>query len=257
VYDAIFRGEWEAYDPYEASGRVAAVTDMYDGLGACSMFRMFQGWLAMSRCGPGQGTLLVNPLLKESTAYSLLRPFFRPVKAADEVAREEFLHAGNWVFTAGQDMTSDLQGATPGHGQEFPEGMHPHLELEKTMIHMPEVKPGDFVVWHCDTIHAVDKTHNGTADSSVLYIPVCPTTEESARYVARQRAAFLEGTPAPDFPGGKGESEHVGRPTEEYVFKYSDPAGIQSLGLEKLVALQDDTPGAQVAIQRANAILGF
>ena len=286
VYDAIFRGEWEAYDPYDASGRVAAVTDMYDGLGACSMFRMFQGWLAMSRSAPGQGTLLVNPLLRESTAYALLRPFFRPVQAADQVAREDFLDARNWVFTAGQDMTSDLQGATPGHGQEFPEGMHPHLELEKTMIHMPEVKPGDFVVWHCDSkqltwrtnhtvsvgvthdepkklilrtiaIHAVDKRHDGTGDSSVLYIPVCPTTEESARYVARQRAAFLAGTPAPDFPGGKGESEHVGRPTEGYVFKYSDPAGVQSIGLEKLVALRDDTPGAKTAIQRANSILGF
>ncbi len=106
-------------------------------------------------------------------------------------------------------------------------------------------------------IHAVDKRHDGTGDSSVLYIPVCPTTEQSARYVARQRAAFLEGTPAPDFPGGKGESEHVGRPTEGYVVKYSDPAGVRSIGLEKLVALQDDTPGAKTAIQRANAILGF
>ncbi len=235
VYDAIFRGDWESYDPYDASGR----SRCRDGhvrwprsLQQCSACSR-AGW-PWSRCGQGQGTLLVNPLLRESTAYSLLRPFFRPLKSAQEAAGESFLEPENWVFTAGQHMTSDLQGATPGHGQEFPEGMHPHLELERTMIHMPEVKPGDFVVWHCDSkhplsagpsvggaqlnlsvgkfhqspqltmmpaIHAVDKTHNGTGDSSVLYIPVCPTTEESAKYVARQRAAFLEGTPAPDFPG--------------------------------------------------------
>ena len=153
VYNDVFEGEWEKYDPFEASGRVGAVTDRYNGLGACSMFRMFQGWLAISRSGPEQGTLLVNPLLKESTSYALLRPFFRPVKELVELqgSKEEFLDEKNWKFTAGEEMTSDLQGATPGHGQEFPEGMHPHLELEKTMIHMPKVRPGDFVFWHCDS----------------------------------------------------------------------------------------------------------
>jgi Protein of unknown function (DUF1479) len=153
VYDCVFRGEWESYDPFDASGRVRAVTDLYDGLGSCSMFRMFQGWLAMSRTGPGQGTLLVNPLARESTVYSLLRPFFRPLKTAEELGDNKagFLDAKNWKFTAGENMTSELQGAMPGVGQEFPEGMHPHLELERTMVHVPEVRPGDFVVWHCDS----------------------------------------------------------------------------------------------------------
>jgi hypothetical protein len=114
---------------------------------------MFQGWLAISRSAPEQGTLLVNPLLKESTAYALLRPFFRPVKDLKDIqgGKDEFLDESNWEFTAGEQMNSDIQGATPGHGQEFPEGMHPHLELDRTMVHMPEVRPGDFVVWHCDS----------------------------------------------------------------------------------------------------------
>ncbi|KAK3317750.1 hypothetical protein B0T19DRAFT_493548 [Cercophora scortea] len=259
VYDAVFRGSWESYDPFDACGRERAATNRYDGLGACSMFRMFQGWLAMSRTGPGQGTLLVNPLVKETMAYTLLRPFFRPLRVLGELGgdKERFLEAGNWEFTAGDKMTSELQGATPGHGQEFPEGMHPHLELERTMVHVPEVRPGDFVVWHCDTIHAVDKTHNGKTDSSVLYIPVCPTTEASAEYVTQQRSAFRDGTPAPDFPGGKGESEHLGRPTEEYIRRVSDPAGVQSMGLEKLAVSKEDTPGGKEAIERANAVLGF
>ncbi|KAL2024875.1 hypothetical protein VTK56DRAFT_3574 [Thermocarpiscus australiensis] len=260
VYDAVFRGEWEEeYDPFDAAGRAHAVTDLYGGLGACSMFRMFQGWLAISRAGPGEGTVLVNPLVKESGVYSLLRPFFQAVRTLEEVggSKERFLEEGNWEFTSGEKMTSELQGATPGHGQEFPEGLHPHLELERTMVHVPEVQPGDYVVWHCDTIHAVDKKHRGTSDSSVLYIPVCPTTEKSARYVARQREAFFQGTPGPDFPGGEGESRHVGRATEEYLRRYCEPVGIQAMGLEKLAAVGGLNRGPSEAIDRGNAVLGF
>ncbi|GAB1317781.1 DUF1479-domain-containing protein (Fragment) [Madurella fahalii] len=268
VYEAVFRGSWDAappdapyapYDPYDASDRVRATTDLYGGLGASSMFRMFQGWLAMSKVGPGEGTLLVNPLVKEAGVYSLLRPFFRARRTLAEVGgeKERFLEAGNWEFTGGEKMGSELQGAVPGCGQEFPDGEHPHLELERTMVHVPEVRPGDYVVWHCDTIHAVDKKHGGNSDSSVLYIPVCPTTEASAQYVARQRAAFLQGTPAPDFPGGEGESHHIGRATEAYVKKYCDPVGMQAMGLEKLPVPEDETPGAKAAVRLANAILGF
>ena len=103
----------------------------------------------------------------------------------------------------------------------------------------------------------MDKTHQGKSDSSVLYIPVCPTTELNAEYLLRQRAAFLEGTPGPDFPGGKGESDHVDRPTEEYLRVHSDLPGLQSAGFEKLQEGLDDGAGSQAAIQRANAILGF
>ena len=35
-----------------------------------------QGWLSLSDCGPGQGTLRLLPSLKLSTAYIMLRPFF-------------------------------------------------------------------------------------------------------------------------------------------------------------------------------------
>lgn len=91
----------------------------------------------------------------------------------------------------------------------------------------------------------------------MLYIPVCPTTEASARYVALQRAAFIKGTPAPDFPGGNGESEHIGRPTEEYVKRILSSSGRQILGLERLEAVEGDSPGGKEAIKRANAVLGF
>lgn len=48
-------------------------------------------------------------------------------------------------------MNSELQGATPSHSQELNDALHPHLELEKTVVHMPDVRPGDFVIWHCDS----------------------------------------------------------------------------------------------------------
>ncbi|KND86824.1 Uncharacterized protein YbiU [Tolypocladium ophioglossoides CBS 100239] len=255
VYDRVFAGAWERYDPWDASGRVDAVSNRYDGLGACSMFRMWQGWMSMSRTGPREGTLLVNPLMHLATAYVLLRPFFRPV---DEETGPGYLDERNWVFTGTADMTSELQGATPGHGQELTEELHPHLELGRTMVHVPNIKPGDFVAWHCDTIHAVDKLHTGGGDSSVLYIPVCPVTDINAAYLARQRAAFRAGTPGPDFPGGEGEARHVGRPSEEALRRWADGgAGRQAFGLERLAARGGALPGEREVVARANGILGF
>ncbi|KAI1073580.1 DUF1479-domain-containing protein [Whalleya microplaca] len=256
VYNKIFDGAWEDYDPWDASKRVPVVMNNYDGLGACSMFRMFQGWLSMSNSEAFEGTLMVNPLLKLSTAYLLLRPFFKPIKEAHDTTSSKYLDAENWEF-AGSGMTSELQGATPGHGQELSADLHPHLDLDKTMVHVPHIKPGDFVVWHCDTIHAVDKVHNGKSDSSVLYIPVCPVTELNAQYLLRQREAFLNGTPGPDFPGGQGEASHVNRPTEEYLRSYSTVEGLRAFGFEKLVPTAADSPGAKHVTAGANEILGF
>ena len=41
VYDEIFKGNWEEYDPWESSCRLSAVSDLYNGPGAASMFRMY------------------------------------------------------------------------------------------------------------------------------------------------------------------------------------------------------------------------
>lgn len=227
VYDAVFEGRWEDFDPWESSGRLRAESDLYNGAGACSMFRMFQGWLSMSNTGPREGTLLVNPLFKLATAYYLLRPFFSPKNADRE--RSGYLDEANWEVDV--EQSSVLQGASLGCTLELNGVLHPHLELAKTMVHLPEVRPGDYVAWHCDSLHAVDKIHAGNGDSSVLYIPACPLTETNARYLVRQREAFLNGTPGPDFPGGKGESEHVGRMTRDDVEKAGGKDGLVAMGL--------------------------
>jgi hypothetical protein len=149
TYDHILTGNVEAYDPWDASKRVDVQMNLYDGLSACSMFRAWQGWLSMSHAGAGEGTLLVNPLLKLSTAYLLLRPFFKPLNTERGPG---FLEPNNWQFMGVEEMTSDLQGATPGRGQELNDELHPHLELDTSMVHVPKIKPGDFVAWHCDSM---------------------------------------------------------------------------------------------------------
>ena len=107
-------------------------------------------------------------------------------------------------------------------------------------------------------IHAVDKVHAGNSDSSVMYIPVCPVTESNVEYLARQRDAFLSGHPGPDFPGGKGESEHVGRPMEEYLHAHSNSEGLQAMGFGRFQSTNlNSMVGGENMLQKANEILGF
>jgi len=74
----------------------------------------------------------------------------------------------------------------------------------------------------------------------------------------RQRDAFLRGTPPPDFPGGEGESRHVGRPTADDVFQAGGAEGARAFGLEAW----DSTAlglskGQREVMDRANKVLGF
>jgi hypothetical protein len=155
VYDKIFQGKWEEYDPWESSSRISAISDNYESAGGCSMFRMFQGWLSMSHTSPNEGTLMVNPLLQLSTAYFMLRPFFEPIEHCETIISGQrstkFLNVENWRLKTGSEITSELHGAFPGHGQELNEVLHPHLDLRRTMVHVPKIRPGDYVAWHCDS----------------------------------------------------------------------------------------------------------
>jgi hypothetical protein len=103
----------------------------------------------------------------------------------------------------------------------------------------------------------VDSEHKGKGDSSVLYIPVCPITEINAQYVGRARDAWRLGTPGPDFPGGKGESEHIGRPTQDFLRSVADADGLASVGLEPIPEPVGGSRGEKEVVQRANRMLGF
>ncbi|ORY15672.1 hypothetical protein BCR34DRAFT_477570 [Clohesyomyces aquaticus] len=267
VYDSIWKGKWEEFDPWESSCRLPVISDLHQGVGSCSAFRMFQGWMSLSTTSAHEGTLLVNPLLAKATAYFLLRPFFSPrrgVESGAQTASEaitnssEFLASDNWVMDPISKQSSWLHGATPGHGQELSHLLHPHLNLQQSMIHMPTVRPGDYVAWHCDTIHAVDKVHAGKSDSSVMYIPVCPLTEGNAKYLVRQREKFINGIPSPDFGGGIGESEHKGRIRVEDMDGLVGVEGCRAMGLAEWDSDAEGLHfGERQALDRANKILGY
>ncbi|EFY85957.1 DUF1479 domain protein [Metarhizium acridum CQMa 102] len=72
TYHQVFQGKWEEYDPWECTGRASSTMDLYNGYGACTIFRMFQGLLAPSTIEPGMLRLLPSPKL--ATAYYLLSP---------------------------------------------------------------------------------------------------------------------------------------------------------------------------------------
>ena len=126
------------------------------------------------------------------------------------------------------------------------------------IVSLPTFPIEDKALMVGEAIHAVDKTHAGKGDSSVMYIPVCPTTEANAEYLARQRDTFLEGYPGPDFPGGKGESEHAGRPGADVVAQNGGDQALRSMGLSKLRKMDwEKGTDAEEVIQKANQVLGF
>lgn len=236
-YEAILRGDWESFDPWCMDNRPDAVTDLYQAQGSCSAFRAMQGWLSMSNCGPGEGTLRLLPSLKLTMAYIMLRPFF----SYDEEER----------FDPTQPT---FPGATPGGGQFFPtEKFHPHLRLDKTIISVSKVRPGDYMFWHCDLVHEVESSHNGAEDSSVFYnasIPLCPYNIEN---MLRMRQDFRDVVPPRDFArdcGGpyeleKDHEDHGAR--EENILSLE---GRRALGLEIFDEDEEGLSPGQKAVRR-------
>jgi len=205
---------WREHDPFDATPRIHAKQDLYNApyvfvevgilhwtltvfllllfahRNQCSIFRPWQGWTSISSTGPKEGTLRVLPMLSLASAYTILRPFFRPRVG---------LQSDSLKF---EDWEVDIHGPSfPGSGmgkaQELNIKTHPHLRLDRTMVSMPRVEPGDQVYCascellnlldnainifftmegHCDLVHAVESEHRGHSDSSVLYIPAVPLT---------------------------------------------------------------------------------
>lgn len=230
VYEDLWKGQWESYDPWGLSDdRAMANVAMYQqekANGYCSVFRAFQGWMAVSSIGAeNAGTLKVLPLLKEATAHIMLRPFLGDVPAAD------------------------FCGAVPGMAHDVTRKWH--QRLHDNLIPIPAMQPGDTVWWHADIVHAVEHLHNGTEDSSVFYIPSFPATRHNMDYVRRQRDHFRQGKTPPDFPPNDSERHFVGRATEADL----TPLGRRMLGLEPLsVPVSAST---SKLIHDCNAILGF
>ncbi|KAF8896652.1 DUF1479-domain-containing protein [Infundibulicybe gibba] len=225
----ILSGNWRQHDPYELGGRLDARSSLYGPDDFSSVFRTFQGWLAMSETAPTQGTLKVFPDVLLSTAYIMLRPFFRPI--VDHPEKE--LSPENWEFgITPPHCNPNFPGILPRDGgytgpRPTP-ALHPHLRLAEAMTSVPKVNPGDTVFWHCDVVHSVEEEHTGVGDSAVLYIPAVPLTPQNQAYVARQKDSFLRGQRPPDFVQSKNEEKFVGLASTEDILS---PLGKRAMGI--------------------------
>ncbi|KAH9885924.1 hypothetical protein F4778DRAFT_491583 [Xylariomycetidae sp. FL2044] len=252
LYDAIFRGDWESYNAWDPAGRINATSDLYNGAGACSMMRLFQGILALTTVEPGMIRLLPSPKL--STTYFLLRPFFSPKEGPPEPGDgpekwESYLDASNWVLD--KEQSTIIHGAVPGHAQRVTAAWHPHLQLDKSLVTPPTLQAGDYIIWHPDQAYQFSNTNYRTSSrpqtsssgdsqplttSMLVYTPAAPLTQTNALFLARQRKAFLRGHPGPDFDStGTGlgsEAPHTGRLGEKDIREVGGEEGLQAMGLE-------------------------
>jgi Gig2-like len=184
VYEHIFAGDWRRYDPFDATHRLK--THEIPSPAVCSMFRTYQGWTALTRQGPKDGTLRLIPIA-EGIAYVLLRALQDDVEEAD------------------------LCGAAPGRA--LGASLQWHADLIAGLVPIPEVMPGDTVFWHTDICHAVGDEHAGSEYASVIYIGSAPDCPKNRAYLPKQREAFLQGRSAPDFAAMDLEVDFKGRAT--------------------------------------------
>ena len=188
VYREVFQGDPLAFDPFDAEGRIA--TKEIPSPAVCSAFRTFQGWTALTRQGPGDGTLRLVPVAK-TTPWMLLRALQPDVPEGD------------------------LCGAQPGRALGASPQWHP--QLLAGLVSIPQMEPGDTIFWHSDVIHAVEDKHGGSGYSNVIYIGAAPWCDKNIAFAKRQAPAFLEGRSSPDFA------------PEDYELDFAGRAGIDDL----------------------------
>ncbi|KAJ4003230.1 hypothetical protein NW752_012175 [Fusarium irregulare] len=253
TYQPIFDGHWEDWEPWESSTRLKVTSDLYNGDGSCSMFRMLQGWVALSDVPFGQGTLLLCPMIRLTTAYLLLRPFFIPKDPS--LSGLDFLSPDNWILE--EPPSSVIQGALPSYPQELNDALHPHLQLNRSMIPIPKLEPGDYLVWHPDAVYALDRRHRlNTPPTTIVYLPACPLTQTNALYLAHQRKGFLQGEPGPDFTGALTGDITIGG--EQAVREVGEAGGVDGMRAMGILPWDEDEAQDDIeyaVLEMANGVL--
>ncbi len=198
VYERVFAGDWRRYDPFDARHRLE--TREFPTPSVASVFRTYQGWTALTRQGPKDGSLELVPIA-DGIIYMLLRA------VQDDVPETE------------------LCGAKVGRALHVTKEWHSHLVAGKVAI--PEVAPGDAVFWHSDICHAVGDINAGPDYASVIYIGAVPDCPKNRAYIERQRPTFLDGRSPPDYAAMDFEVDFKGRATVDDL----TPLGRAQLGL--------------------------
>ncbi|HEX3760408.1 MAG TPA: YbiU family protein [Kofleriaceae bacterium] len=198
MYREVLQGDPLKFDPFDAADR--AQTEEIPSPNVCSAFRTFQGWTALSRQGPGDGTLQLVPIA-QTMPWMLLRALQSDVPEGD------------------------LCGATPGRSLRALPAWH--ALLLDALVSIPRVDRGDTVWWHSELIHGTEDRHDGSGDSNVLYIAAAPWCDKNAAFLERQAPAFLAGRSGPDFPVDDYEVDFQGRARLEDL----SPLGQRQMGL--------------------------
>jgi hypothetical protein len=199
VYRHLLSGDVASYDPFDAAFRTT--TREIPSPAVCSMFRTYQGWTALSRQGPGDGTLNLVPIAN-AMAWVILRAL------QDDVPNDE------------------LCGAAPSRALTISKIWH--AKILRAYVPIPVVEPGDTVWWHPDVIHGVEDRHAGTGYSNVMYIGAAPACAKNERFLANQRRAFEAGESSPDFASENYEVDFEGRFTADML----SPLGRVQMGYE-------------------------
>lgn len=200
VFESIFHGDVESYDPWDGAFRTEV--DEYPSSTMCSVFRSFQGWLAMSEMEDDQGVLWTVPI-PEAMAYILIRPLL------DDVPEDSLCGAAN--------------GMALGISEEW----HPLLMRARSGI--PTVQPGDSVWWHSDVIHGVASVENQEGWGNVIYIPAAPMCAKNAAYAKDVADRFRRGESPADFPKEDYEVSWDNRFREEQL----NQIGVRGLGITR------------------------
>jgi len=188
VYEKIFADDFENYDPFNAIFRDK--TQEIESPAVSHVFRTFQGWVALTKQGPGDGTLQLIPIAK-SMAYILTRALMDDV---DE---------------------SNLCESKPARALSINNKYH--SLLLRGLVSIPKMNPGDTVWWHPDVVHAVEDLHSGSNYSNVVYVGSTPYCKKNLDYSKKQAKKFLQGKSPPDFA------------PEDYEINYKNRATINDL----------------------------
>lgn len=202
VYRHLLDGNWEKYDPFDASYRTVTSQISSPAVLVCSMFRTFQGWTALSAQGSGDGTSL---LILGTRILGWMN-----LRALQEDVPED-----------------ELCGVQPGRALSC--NFEWHDLVLGDLCTLPKMQPGDSIWWHADLVHAVEDAQTGNDYSNVIYISAAPYCEKNSNFLNKQAECFLAGKSSPDFA------------PENYEINYEGRAGIDDLselgkkqmGLEK------------------------
>lgn len=183
----------------------------------------------MSEAGHEKGTIRLCPIIREQTAYYLLKPLVDP-----EITDKR------WPYLQSMGLREEL-----------------YPLINECLVTIPDVQPGDYVLWHCDLAHSVEYTHNGEKDSAVAYIPASPMCPLNARYLVAQRSTFLEGSSCPDYQfrheDPTFEPLYENRASEEDLSE----VGKKLMGFAPYTADDNDDQRTKDVVAKCNAILGF